>query len=104
MAMRLETRYRLWESRWKSALAAASRLGGHHLELEIGPPASEDRIAAVEATIGSAIPADLREILREYSASVKFRWLLPDDLELPPPLRSIFSGDCHWVLDLLPQM
>lgn len=87
-----------WTWRWHAALKAAQRLGCHNLELTIAPPASEERIASVEAKLGFGIPPDFRSVLLEYSAAVSFRWHLPDSFEPPPLFRATYAGDCHWDL------
>ena len=45
--------------------------------LSIAPPATEDEIRQVELKHGVTIPAQLRDVLRLYSAGVQFGWSIP---------------------------
>jgi cell wall assembly regulator SMI1 len=87
-----------WPQRWIAALHACERIGGESRELIIKPPATDEEVAAVEATLGMELPASLRQVLTGFSSAVEFRWFAPDDFEFPKPFRDMNSGECVWSL------
>lgn len=87
-----------WQYRWESALAACQRLGGDARSLEIAPPASERDVLAVEQALGYRLPLSFRTVLTSFAQRLSFAWFLPRQFQLPPSLRGIFSGQCHWDL------
>ena len=95
----MEAPYADWIARWQAALDACRRKGGEVSELVIGPPASEEEVAKLEAELGVSLPLSFRRVLTEFSAAVDVAWMLPDDVELPANFVEIFRGRCGWRLD-----
>lgn len=99
------------QSRWAAIRAACERHGasdrwlqgkGRSPKFDIGRPASESDVRAIEQTIDRGLPLSFRNVLLEYSSSVDVAWQLPDAIE--PPFRGIFSGECRWSLQSLPSL
>jgi cell wall assembly regulator SMI1 len=102
-----------WNSRWTALWRACEyrNAGGRWAEgagkpprFEIAPPATEREVAAVESTLGVPIPRSLRNVLLEYSGSVRIEWALPDGTTMPEPFREIWSGELRWDLNTLPKL
>lgn len=90
-----------WQPRWEAALIACQRHGGDARSLEIAPPATESDVLVVEQELGYQLPLSFRTVLTSFAQRVSFAWFLPDRFKLPPPLRGIFAGQCHWDLSQL---
>ena len=95
------SRWNTWQSRWEHALAACQRLGGDVHPLEIGPPATEPEVLAVERELGYRLPTSFRSVLTSFARRVSFAWFLPSHLQLPTAFHDIFSGQCAWDLEQL---
>ncbi len=93
-----------WSARWEAALEACKRLGGTPDDLVIAEPATFQEVEAVEAILGIRLPESFRTVLLEFSSHVELSWLLPDDKKPTAPLRGIFSGECSWNLNDLPEL
>jgi hypothetical protein len=63
------------------------------------PPATEEQVVLLERALGLRLPPSFRRVLLNISSHVEFRWFMPDELKLPDPFGSNFSGDLHWSLD-----
>ena len=87
-----------WQPMWEAALAACDRMGGETTPLIIEPPAPEREVQEIERTLGQPLPSAFRTVLTSFSREVSFSWYLPEEKELPEPLRGIFSGGCNWSL------
>jgi len=100
-----------WPARWESLRRACKARGaagrwaegaGKPPRFEIGQPATEQEVAAIEAKLGCPIPASLRQVLLDYSSSTFIEWALPDGTVMPDVFRQIASGECRWDLASLP--
>lgn len=96
---------RFWKDQWQEMVNGVRAMGGDGEGPHIAPPASEAEVLAVEEELGQPIPAALRSVLREYSASVRVEWTLPETLleervqpGLPDEFRDIFGGRLGWDL------
>lgn len=67
------------------------------------PPATEEQVALLERALGLPLPPSFRRALLSISSHVEFRWFMPDNLDLPDPFGSSFSGDLHWSLEFTRQ-
>lgn len=102
-----------WPARWEAlrqACAKSKATGRWETgrkkppRFQIGPPATEQDVAAIEAILGRPIPLSLRKVLLEYSANVCIEWQLPDRRKRPDAFREIFAGECRWDLQSLPAL
>lgn len=69
-----------WRQDWRRMEALARRRGWWVESLTIAPPAPEAEIAAAGKEAGVAFPAQLREVLAQHSAAIRFGWSIPDEL------------------------
>lgn len=66
-----------WQADWRWMEAIARKRQWDVTPLWIAPPASAAAIAAVEQRHGLRFPAQLRAVLTELSAQVRFGWYIP---------------------------
>lgn len=69
-----------WQRNWRWMQAVARRRSMSITPLAIDPPATNARIAALEARHGMTVPTQLREVLSRFSAKVTFGWSVPSHL------------------------
>jgi ankyrin repeat protein len=81
-----------WIEAWRGMEAQALRRGWEVTPLEIAPPASEQRVAAVEATHGLKVPGQLRDLLTGCSSGIQFGWRIPSHLQPVGEYSSLTSG------------
>jgi ankyrin repeat protein len=81
-----------WIAAWRGMEAHARRRGWKVAPLEIAPPASEERVAAVEAAHGLTVPKQLRDLLTGYSSAIQFGWRIPSHLLQVGEFSSLTSG------------
>jgi hypothetical protein len=89
------------EEKLESFLKAIEAIGGNTKPLVFTSVASEAEVLDIEQRLGFRLPAEFRDTLLTVSSHCEFRWFLPDEFELPPVLRQLFSGELHWSLELL---
>jgi ankyrin repeat protein len=90
-----------WIEAWRGMEAHAVRRGWKVTPLEIAPPASEQRVAALEAAHGLEVPGQLRDLLTGCSSGVRFGWRIPSPLQPVGDFSSLTSGglrDAIWDL------
>lgn len=68
-----------WIEAWRGMEAHARRRGWKVTPLEIAPPASEQRVAALEAAHGLKVPGQLRILLTGWSSGIQFGWCIPSN-------------------------
>ncbi|WP_022824918.1 SMI1/KNR4 family protein [Hymenobacter norwichensis] len=85
----------------ESFLLLIDNLGGNAKPLLFAPPASDSEIQELELKLGYRMPEDFRNILLTISSHCEFKWFLPDDFELLPPIHQIFSGELHWGIEFI---
>jgi hypothetical protein len=85
----------------ESFLKVIETLGGNTKPLVFTSVASEAEVLDIEQKLGFRLPAEFRDTLLTVSSHCEFRWFLPDEFELPPVLRQLFSGELHWSIELL---
>jgi hypothetical protein len=85
----------------ESFLKIIEAIGGNTKPLVFTSVASEAEVLDIEQKLGFRLPAEFRDILLTVSSHCEFRWFLPDEFELPPVLRQLFSGELHWSIELL---
>ncbi len=84
--------------------ACIRHMSGEVRDLICEPPSTEDEVLQVERDLGYSLPPAMRRVLLEISSCFEFRWYLPQNLRLPDPFRSNFSGDLGWSLKLLSEL
>ena len=90
-----------WQQDWRRMEALARRRGWEVEPLTIAPPASEAEIAAAEKEAGVAFPTQLREVLTQHSAVVRFGWSIPSELRPPGRARRPWGSSMRdYVWDL----
>jgi hypothetical protein len=82
--------------------AAVSALGGDLGFLEVGPPATEAHVQAVERDIGRRLPRELRALFTEQSSRLRMHWIMEAGGRLPDVLGNGLSGHVDLSLDELP--
>lgn len=90
-----------WIEAWRDMEAHALRRGWKVVPLEIAPPASEQRVADLEAAHSLAMPAQLRDLLTGWSSAIRFGWRIPSHLRPAGDFSSLTSGglrDTIWDL------
>jgi SMI1 / KNR4 family (SUKH-1) len=86
-----------------SFLRSVESLGGNVDTFTIERPATEMDLTEIETGLGRPLPAQLRQFASTVSRRIAFRWNLPDDLELPEPLREIFAGGLDYDVFRIPE-
>jgi hypothetical protein len=76
-------------------------LGGEVDRFEIGPPATPTQLEAMQQRIGCEIPAALRQLFLEQTASVRLFWSVETHV-LPKPFENDVVGGCDLSLEDLP--
>jgi hypothetical protein len=89
------------KAKLESFLRRIEAIGGDTKPLIFASAAFEVEVLDIEQKLGFRLPADFRDTLLTISSHCEFRWFLPDEFELPHPLRQVFSGELHWSLELL---
>lgn len=93
--------FQRWTDAWHRMDRIAARRGWQHEAPTIRPPAAPDRLAAFEARHQVTIPAQLRTVLAECSAGVRFGWSVPPELQpMERERRPIQGGLRGLVFDL----
>jgi ankyrin repeat protein len=69
-----------WQQNWRGMEGIARKRSWDLTPLRIDPPATDARLAEVEARHGLSFPAQLREVLTGLSARVAFGWSVPSHL------------------------
>ncbi len=100
----MDTQYSRWVSRWQATVDACERMGGYHVKLSVGPPASLEAITEVEALVGQSLPTSFRQVLLDFSAEVEVYWSLKDGIRPPKPCPQITHGECGWSLSRMPEI
>jgi len=72
--------------------------------LQVGTPATETEVLAVESELRLRLPESFRDVVLNFSSEVYWRWFLPDGTRPPETFRQIFSGECAWSLNRLVQL
>jgi hypothetical protein len=86
-----------------SFLRAIESLGGNADALVVEGPATETELNGIEKTLGRTLPFELRQFALRVSRRIAFRWYLPDNFELPSPLRGIFAGGLDYDVSKIPE-
>ncbi|WP_161556466.1 hypothetical protein, partial [Xanthomonas arboricola] len=76
----LQTRWTLWQAKWRWMEAIARKRDWQGTHLQIAPPATERQLLSLERRHPLPIPTQLRRVLRELSAEVSFGWYVPSHL------------------------
>ncbi|WP_349811533.1 ankyrin repeat domain-containing protein [Xanthomonas dyei] len=76
----LQTRWTLWQAKWRWMEAIARKRHWQVTPLRIAPPATERQLLSLERRHHLPIPTQLRRVLRELSAEVTFGWYVPSHL------------------------
>ncbi len=63
---------------------------------DVGPPATCQELDALEAALGSRLPASFRQTLASLSGAVRWSWRTRDEEDFPPPFSDISSGRLEW--------
>jgi ankyrin repeat protein len=79
--------WRGWVVAWREMQTRVTERGWEFVRLDIDGPASEGEIRRVETQHGVTIPVQLREVLSQRSARVRFGW------SIPPLLRPLEGMD-----------
>jgi len=90
-----------WQDHWRRMEAIAISRGWEVTPLDIGPPATETAVAALEAKHGLRMPPQLRELLTQYSGAIRFSWHIPSEMQPGEYARLPYSGglrDSVWDL------
>ena len=74
-------------------LKSAYKSIGAEANLVVEKPASRTEVEEVEKRLGRKLPIQIRDFFLQYSKKCEFSAYLPDDLELPDALESIFCAD-----------
>lgn len=82
--------------------AGVSALGGDVAVFEIGPPATEARVEAIEQQAARRLPGGLRRLFLEQSSRLRMFWAIEEGARLPGVLGSGLSGCVDLSLDELP--
>lgn len=77
--------------------------GGNVDSLTIESPATESELTEVESALARPLPTELRQFASTVSRRIAFRWHLPDDFDLPEPLRQIFAGGLDYDVSKIPE-
>jgi len=77
--------WRAWVGAWRQMQTRVIERGWEFTQLDIDGPASDSEIRRVETRHGVTMPAQLREVLSQRSARVRFGWSIP-------PLMRPFEG------------
>lgn len=100
----LNVDYRKLEQQIANIVERLHAIDGDVSEVIIDAPASPLQIAQCENQLGFKLPESFKKVLVEFSSSLYFRWVLPDDFQLAGELDGIFSGMIHWDLKLLKEI
>jgi hypothetical protein len=84
-------------------LRSVESLGGSADTLTIENPATEAELIEIEESLGRPLPVQLRQFAATVSRRIAFRWNLPAELELPPPLHEIFAGGLDYDISKIPE-
>lgn len=82
--------------------AAVRALGGDVAVCEVGPPATEAQVQAVERQVARALPGGLRRLFLEQSASLRMFWTIENGGHLPHVLGESLGGSIDLSLADLP--
>jgi cell wall assembly regulator SMI1 len=105
-----ELTYKNWANHWESLLVscqkhkAVGRWQEGTPRFVIEPPATEEEIAHIENILEHPIPDSFKRVLSTYSAKVNISWQLQSEDKPPEIFREIFSGECCWNLQELPEL
>jgi len=97
---------------WTRIAAALERKGagdGHQAgegspRVEIAPPAPRALVDSVETELGVTLPQSFRDVVTKVSGNATISWQLPEGKGPPKPLHEVFSGECSWDLQGLPEL
>jgi hypothetical protein len=85
-----------------SLLRSIKSLGGDVVDLIIEPPADEAELTQIEMSLGRPLPAELREFASRVSRRIAFGWNLPEEFQLPDPMRGSFYGGLDYDIFKIP--
>jgi ankyrin repeat protein len=91
-----------WLGALQTMQTSVRRRGWDLVPLEIDPPATEAEIRGIEVRHGLTVPAQLRELLLQFSDRVQFGWSIPSLFHPLEGLNLPRSGGLHeslWNLD-----
>lgn len=96
-------------SRIAAALQSKGAGDGHQAgegspRVEIAPPAPRALVDSVEAELGVTLPQSFRDVVMNVSGTATISWQLPEGKGPPKPVHEIFSGECSWNLEALPDL
>lgn len=74
------------------------------LRFIVRPAATEAQVLDIEKVLETSLPESLRNVMLTYSSRVDITWELPDEVQPPKPLHRIWSGECCWDIEKLPEL